>query len=470
MNFAELGVPSSLVRILENQGITTPTPIQAATLPDSLAGRDVLGRGRTGSGKTYAFLLPLVARLDASKLPAMPRKPRALILAPTRELVGQIDAALQPLATAAGLRTQTVFGGVGQNPQVQGLRRGVDIVVACPGRLEDLIGQGHCSLGSIEVTVLDEADHMADLGFLPAVRRLLDKTPRDGQRLLFSATLDKAIDVIVKRFLRSPVTHEADSAQSPVATMDHHVLHISRDHRLPVLVDLTSAPGRTLVFTRTKHGAKALARQLNKSGVPTVELHGNLSQNARTRNMDAFHSGKAQTLVATDIAARGIHVDDVALVIHADPPVEHKAYLHRSGRTARAGARGTVVTLMTSEQVRDVRQLTRAAGINARTTRFDGAGHPVLAELAPGERVMVPGGMVVEGQAAGSGGNGGSQGRRRGGGARNRNGNPSGNRSGNRNRRGGQSGGGRRSGSTSRRSGTSGGGGHSAASFSSGSR
>ena len=462
-------MPANLATALSDLGIVTPTPIQAATLPDSLAGRDVLGRGRTGSGKTYGFLLPLVARLASSGRNRRPGAPRALILAPTRELVGQIEQSLVPLAKTAGLTTLTVFGGVGQNPQVQGLRRGVDIVVACPGRLEDLIGQGHCSLGSIEVTVLDEADHMADLGFLPAVRRLLDKTPRDGQRLLFSATLDKAIDVIVKRFLRSPVTHEADSAQSPVATMDHHVLHISRDHRLPVLVDLTSAPGRTLVFTRTKHGAKALARQLNKSGVPTVELHGNLSQNARTRNMDAFHSGKAQTLVATDIAARGIHVDDVTLVIHADPPVEHKAYLHRSGRTARAGARGTVVTLMTSEQVRDVRQLTRAAGINARTTRFDGAGHPVLAELAPGERVKVPGGMVVEGQAAGSGGNGGSQGRRRGGGARNRNGNPSGNRSGNRNRRGGQSGGGRRSGSTGRRSGASGGGGHSAASFSSGS-
>ncbi|MGH3306745.1 MAG: DEAD/DEAH box helicase, partial [Nocardioides sp.] len=399
--------------------------------------------------------------------------PRALILAPTRELVGQIDQALAPLAKAAGLSTRTVFGGVGQNPQVQGLRRGVDIVVACPGRLEDLIGQGHCSLGSVEVTVLDEADHMADLGFLPAVRRLLDKTPRDGQRLLFSATLDKAIDVIVKRFLRSPVTHEADSAQSPVATMDHHVLHISRDHRLPILVDLASAPGRTLVFTRTKHGAKALARQLNRSGVPTVELHGNLSQNARTRNMDAFHSGRAQTLVATDIAARGIHVDDVALVIHADPPVEHKAYLHRSGRTARAGARGTVVTLMTSEQVGDVRQLTRAAGIKARTTRFDGAGHPVLAELAPGERVKVPGGMVVEGQASGSGAGGGnrrSQGRR-GGGPRNRNGNPRGNPGGNRKRgRGGQSGSGRRSGSGGQRSGSSGGSKHSAASFSSSSR
>ncbi len=392
-------MPANLATVLADLGIVTPTPIQAATLPDSLAGRDVLGRGRTGSGKTYAFLLPLVARLVASGRNRRPGAPRALILAPTRELVGQIEQALAPLAKTAGLSTRTVFGGVGQNPQVQGLRRGVDIVVACPGRLEDLIGQGHCSLGSVEVTVLDEADHMADLGFLPAVRRLLDKTPRDGQRLLFSATLDKAIDVIVKRFLRSPVTHQADSAQSPVATMDHHVLHISRDHRLPILVDLASAPGRTLVFTRTKHGAKALARQLNRSGVPTVELHGNLSQNARTRNMDAFHSGRAQTLVATDIAARGIHVDDVALVIHADPPVEHKAYLHRSGRTARAGARGTVVTLMTSEQVGDVRQLTRAAGIKARTTRFDGAGHPVLAELAPGERVNVPGGMVVEGQA-----------------------------------------------------------------------
>ena len=460
-------MPANLATLLADLGIVTPTPIQAATLPDSLAGRDVLGRGRTGSGKTYAFLLPLVARLTASGRNRRPGAPRALILAPTRELVGQIDQALAPLAKAAGLSTRTVFGGVGQNPQVQGLRRGVDIVVACPGRLEDLIGQGHCSLGSVEVTVLDEADHMADLGFLPAVRRLLDRTPRDGQRLLFSATLDKAIDVVVKRFLNSPVTHQADSAQSPVATMDHHVLHISRDHRLPVLVDLTSAPGRTLVFTRTKHGAKALARQLNRSGVPTVELHGNLSQGARTRNMDAFHSGRAQTLVATDIAARGIHVDDVALVIHADPPVEHKAYLHRSGRTARAGAKGTVVTLMTSEQVGDVRQLTRAAGIKPRTTRFDGAGHPVLSELAPGERVKVPGGMVVEGSPPGSGGgsgNGRSQARRRSGGGRNRNGNAGGNR----NRgRGGQSGSGRRS-DSGQRSGASGAGKHSAASFSSG--
>ena len=304
--------------------------------------------------------------------------------------------ALKPLAQAAGLTTQTVFGGVGQNPQVQGLRRGVDIVLACPGRLEDLIGQGHCNLGAVEVTVLDEADHMADLGFLPSVRRLLDQTPKDSQRLLFSATLDKAIDVLVKKFLNSPVTHQADSAQSPISTMDHHVLHIGREHRVAVLVDLASAPGRTVVFTRTKHGAKALTRQLNKSGVPTVELHGNLSQNARTRNMAAFHAGKAATLVATDIAARGIHVDDVALVIHADPPVEHKAYLHRSGRTARAGAAGTVITLMTDEQVRDVRQLTRAAGIKPTTTKIDGSHHPMLAQLAPGKRITVPGGLVVD--------------------------------------------------------------------------
>lgn len=386
-SFTTLGLPENLVDILTGLDITDPTPIQAATLPDSLAGRDVLGRGRTGSGKTYAFLLPLVARL-AGGAKARPGAPRALILAPTRELVGQIEASLKPLAKAAGLSSRTIFGGVGQGPQVEALRRGVDIIIACPGRLEDLIGQRHCSLGSVEITVLDEADHMADLGFLPGVRRLLAATPKNSQRLLFSATLDKAIDSLVKQFLTNPITHEADSAQSPVAAMSHHVLHIEREHRIPILVDLTSAPGRTVVFTRTKHGAKALARQLNRSGVPAVELHGNLSQNARTRNMDAFHSGEATALVATDIAARGIHVDDVALVVHADPPTEHKAYLHRSGRTARAGNAGTVVTLMTSDQVRDVRDLTRAAGIKPTTTRLSGASHPILVDLAPGQRSL----------------------------------------------------------------------------------
>ncbi len=381
-------MPSDLVALLAKRDITVPSPIQAATLPDSLKGRDVLGRGRTGSGKTYAFLLPMVARLSKSGRRAAPKSPRALIMAPTRELVGQIEQALKPLADAAGLTTQTVFGGVGQNPQVQGLKRGADIVLACPGRLEDLIQQRHCNLGAVEVTVLDEADHMADLGFLPAVKRILDQTPENGQRMLFSATLDRAIDVLVKRYLDRPAVHEADSAQSPVAKMDHHVFHVNREHRVSVLVDLASAPGRTMVFTRTKHGAKALARQLNKSGVPTVDLHGNLSQGARTRNMEAFHSGRATTLVATDIAARGIHVDDVTLVVHADPPVEHKAYLHRSGRTARAGADGTVVTIMLDEQVSDVRQLTRKAGVKPTITRFSGASHPVLHEIAPGERTF----------------------------------------------------------------------------------
>ena len=361
-NFGTLGVPAPLVEVLAAGGITTPTPIQAATLPDSLAGRDVLGRGRTGSGKTIAFVLPLLARLAASGKRPQSRRPRALILAPTRELVAQIEEAMTPMAQRLGLTSRTVFGGVGQGPQVSALRRGVDVVVACPGRLEDLIGQGHVSLDAVEVTVIDEADHMADLGFLPQVRRLLDATPQSGQRMLFSATLDGGISVIAKRYLHNPVTHEADSAQSPISTMSHHVLHVTADGHLPVLLDLVAAPGRTVVFTRTKHRAKKIARQLNGSGVPAVELHGNLSQNARTRTMDAFHSGAARTLVATDIAARGIHVDDVALVIHADPPVEHKAYTHRSGRTARAGASGTVITLMTDDQVRDVRDLTRKAG------------------------------------------------------------------------------------------------------------
>ncbi len=461
-SFPELGVPAELSHVLASAGITVPTPIQAATLPDSLSGRDVLGRGRTGSGKTIAFLLPLVARLAASGSRRAATRPRALILAPTRELVAQIDEAFQPLAKAAGLRSRTVFGGVGQNPQVQALRQGVDVVIACPGRLEDLISQGACDLGAVEVTVLDEADHMADLGFLPAVRRLLDRTPRDGQRMLFSATLDSGVNVLVKRYLSSPATHEADSAVSPVSSMDHHVLHLHRDQRVPVLVDLTSAPGRSVVFTRTKHGAKALARQLNRNGVPTVEMHGNLAQNARTRNMEAFHSGKASTLVATDIAARGIHVDDVALVIHADPPAEHKAYLHRSGRTARAGAAGTVITLMTDQQVKDVRALTRAAKISPTTTKVAGPGHPVLTQLAPGERVLVEGGLVEDRPAASAQGPGsaGGGGRRRSGG-RGRGGQSRSGQS-----RSGQSRSGQ-SGSGQSRSGQARSGGHSAAGFSS---
>ncbi|MCW3820667.1 DEAD/DEAH box helicase [Micromonospora sp. DR5-3] len=387
-SFADLGVPGRLVAALEQAGISTPFPIQAATLPDSLAGRDVLGRGRTGSGKTYAFALPVLARLSAATSPRLPGRPRSLILAPTRELATQIEATIAPLATALSLRTLTIFGGVSARPQVGALRAGVDILIACPGRLADHVSTGDAILDAVEVTVLDEADHMADLGFLPAVRRLLDRTPPRSQRLLFSATLDAGVDVLVRRYLSNPVTHSVDSAMSPVAAMTHHVLRVRHDDRLPVLIDLTAAPGRTLVFTRTKRGAKKLTSQLVASGVPAVELHGNLAQNARTRNLAAFSAGDARALVATDIAARGIHVDDVALVIHADPPAEHKAYLHRSGRTARAGASGTVVTLMTDDQVTDVRDLTRQAGINPTITRL-GPGDSLLTELAPGERRFV---------------------------------------------------------------------------------
>ncbi|GAB3623061.1 DEAD/DEAH box helicase [Mariniluteicoccus endophyticus] len=405
-SFTTFGVPANLSQVLAERGITTPTPIQAATLPDSLAGRDVLGRGRTGSGKTYAFLLPLVARLSADGRRPRAKAPRSLILAPTRELANQIHESLRPLAEAAGLRTHAIYGGVGQNPQAAAINRGLDVLIACPGRLEDLIKQRLCNLGDIEITILDEADHMADLGFLPGVKRILDQTPSTGQRLLFSATLDNGIKVLVDRYLHDPVTHHADPERSAVSTMSHHVLHISPTDRLDVLTNLTSAPGRTVVFSRTKHGAKNLARQLNARGVPTVDMHGNLSQNARNRNMAAFHSGEATTLVATDIAARGIHVDDVSLVIHADPPTEHKAYLHRSGRTARAGAEGTVVTLMTDAQVSDVRSLTRAAGIKPTTTKVTAA-HPLLTELAPGERELLGGLAQPEPQPQGRGRSGG---------------------------------------------------------------
>ena len=461
------------------QGITSAFPIQAATLPDSLAGRDVLGRGRTGSGKTYAFLLPLVARLAAGGR-SQARRPRGLILAPTRELVNQIDAALAPLARTAGLRTLTVYGGVKPGPQVQALGRGVDIVVACPGRLEDHLRSGNVDLSSVAVTVLDEADHMADLGFLPGVKRILDKTPRDGQRLLFSATLDAGVDVLVRRYLDAPVVHSVDTAQSPVSSMTHHVLHVDRNGRLDVITDLAAAPGRTVLFTRTKRGAKVLARQLNARGVPAVELHGNLSQGARTRALDAFSSGKATTLVATDIAARGIHVDDVGLVVHADPPSEHKAYLHRSGRTARAGASGTVVTVMVDGQQADVRDLTRKAGIKPTTTRVT-VGHPLLTTIAPGERrVLAPIDTVTEsaqprpargrGQAAPSGGAGGRNRSRRSGQGRGGSGQGQGQpRS--RGKGSGSSSGSSSSGAPARGSrGNSGARGHNAASFSAGMR
>jgi superfamily II DNA/RNA helicase len=365
--FRSLGVPEPVARELDSRGLSTAFPIQAATLPTTLAGGDVLGRGRTGSGKTLAFGIPTVARIAGSASRREPKRPRGLVLVPTRELANQVVAAIEPLGTALGLRTTVVYGGVGQNPQVSALRKGVDVLVATPGRLEDLISQGHCDLSAVEVTVLDEADHMSDMGFLPAVRRLLDKTPRRGQRMLFSATMDNDVDVLVRRYLSDPVTHSVDAASAPPPAMAHHVIHVSATDKGAVVRELASGHGRAVLFTRTKHAAKKLARQLTAAGIPAVDLHGNLSQNARERNLAAFSSGEVRVLAATDIAARGIHVDDVELVIHVDPPAEHKAYLHRSGRTARAGAAGSVITLVTPEQKRDVATLVRLAKVNPTT-------------------------------------------------------------------------------------------------------
>jgi superfamily II DNA/RNA helicase len=379
--FADLGVPRALLRELDRQGLTTPFPIQSATLPDTLAGRDVLGRGRTGSGKTLAFGIPLVARLATSGTRRQSKRPRALVLVPTRELARQVNATVEPLARAAGMRTALVYGGVGQGPQASALRNGVDVLIACPGRLEDLIGQRLCDLSAVEVTVLDEADHMADLGFLPPVRRLLDQTRPGGQRMLFSATLDNGVDTLVRRYLDSPLEHSVDAAAAAPPAMSHHVLNVSREDKNAVVRELASGAGRSLLFTRTKHSAKRLAKQLTDAGIPTVDLHGNLSQNARERNLARFASGDVRVLTATDIAARGIHVDEIELVVHVDPPAEHKAYLHRSGRTARAGTTGSVVTLVTPEQRRDVAALVRQAKIRP-TTVTVGADAPELRALA----------------------------------------------------------------------------------------
>ena len=379
-SFASVGVPSLLIEALRDQGITSPFPIQTVTLPDSLTGRDVLGRGRTGSGKTIAFALPLITRLSADRQRARANRPRGLVLLPTRELAAQVEATIEPLARTAGLSTTTIYGGVSQRPQVTALSRGVDIVVACPGRLEDLITQGHVRLDDVAVTVIDEADHMADLGFLPAVKRILDRTPKGGQRLLFSATLDRGVDALVKRYLSNPITHSVDSDATTEPDMEHHVLTVRATDKPQIVHELAAGEGRSVLFVRTKHQAKKLARTLTQAGIPAVDLQGNLAQKAREKNMEAFRCGEVKVLVATDIAARGIHVDDVALVVHVDPPTEHKAYLHRSGRTARAGASGVVVTLQTSDQASDVAAMTRKAGISV-TAQRTVPGAPQLLEL-----------------------------------------------------------------------------------------
>jgi superfamily II DNA/RNA helicase len=388
--FAALGVPAPLVEVLDDQGIAAPFPVQAATLPDALAGRDILGRARTGSGKTLGFSLPLVSRLAGGS--TLPARPRGLVLVPTRELATQVSTVLKPLARAMNLWVTTIYGGVAYGPQVNALQRRTDIVVATPGRLADLIGQGECDLSDVEITVIDEADQMADLGFLPIVRRLLETTQDDGQRMLFSATLDAAIDVLARRFLHNPALHSVDENSSP-AEIEHHVLTVDAANRVAVIAALTGGDKRSLVFTRTKHGAERLARQLTEAGIPAAELHGNLRQGARSRNLAAFTSGIARVMVATDIAARGIHVDGIDLVIHADPPAEHKAYVHRSGRTARGGADGVVVTLQARGQARGVAAMMQKAGITPHTPVAVNADSEALVEIAgpPADRVQVSG-------------------------------------------------------------------------------
>jgi hypothetical protein len=383
--FADLGLPTPVVDELTRQGITAPFPIQLATISDALAGRNTLGRGRTGSGKTLAFSLPAIARLSQDN--RMPRKfkPRALVLVPTRELANQVRDVINPLARTLDMTTAVVYGGVGYGKQIEAMRNGTDIVVACPGRFVDLLESGHVQLDDIEIVILDEADHMAELGFLEHVSQILSEIPREAQHMLFSATLDRGIDKVVKKFLTDPVTHEIETPEDEEVTMTHHFFHVSQDERFKVIADLCAAPGKSLVFTRTKHGARKLTLALIKAGVPSVELHGDLSQMVRARNLAAFANGKADTLVATDIAARGIHVDDVAIVIHADPPEEHKAFLHRSGRTARAGAVGTVITMVTENQRRHVKRLAQDAGIEPTNTKV-AVGHELLTFIAPGER------------------------------------------------------------------------------------
>ncbi len=387
-SFGALGVPAALVAALSAQGIDSPFPIQVDTLPDTLSGRDVLGRGKTGSGKTLAFAIPMIARLGGSLAGGQrrPGRPLALILAPTRELATQITVALTPLANVYGLKSVTIFGGVSQQRQVAALKAGVDIVVACPGRLEDLMKQGFVQLDAVEISILDEADHMADLGFLPVVTRIMDKTPQSGQRMLFSATLDNGVDRLVKKYLHNEVMHSVDEATSHVSAMTHHVFEVDSVEAKRLLIEkLASGTGRRILFMRTKHHAKKLAKQLTDAGIPSVDLHGNLSQVQRDRNLASFAAGDTRVLVATDVAARGVHVDDIELVIHVDPPAEHKAYLHRSGRTARAGKEGEVVTIVLPTQRRDTAALLKKAEITVtpqHVTADSAAVHALVGDVA----------------------------------------------------------------------------------------
>ena len=363
--FTALGLPERLVERLARDGITEPFPIQTAAIPDGLAGRDVLGRGRTGSGKTLAFGLPTVTRLAAEAPSSAPRRPRALVLVPTRELAMQVSDALEPFVHVMGLRHKLVAGGLSYTTQIAALNRGVDLLIATPGRLNDLIERGAVELGDVRIAILDEADHMAEMGFLPEITSILDLLPEGGQRLLFSATLDRGVDGLVERYLTDAVTHSADDAQASITTMAHHVLLVDPQHKKVITAEVANRPGRTVVFVRTKLGADRVAQQLREQGVLAAALHGGLSQGVRNRVLGAFRDGTLPVLVATDVAARGIHVDDVSVVLQVDPPADHKDYLHRAGRTARAGEAGTVVTLALPHQRRTMERQLRDAGVDA---------------------------------------------------------------------------------------------------------
>ncbi|MFJ9061593.1 DEAD/DEAH box helicase [Streptomyces sp. NPDC102409] len=381
ISFADLGLPEGIVRKLAQNGVTAPFPIQAATIPDALAGKDILGRGRTGSGKTLSFGLPTLAALSGGHTEK--KKPRAIILTPTRELAMQVADALQPYGDVLGLKMKVVCGGTSMGNQIYALERGVDVLVATPGRLRDIINRGACSLENVQVAVLDEADQMSDLGFLPEVTELLDQIPGGGQRMLFSATMENEIGTLVKRYLSNPVTHEVDSAQGNVSTMSHHVLVVKPKDKAPVTAAIAARKGRTIIFVRTQLGADRIAEQLIESGVKADALHGGMTQGARTRVLEDFKKGFVNALVATDVAARGIHVDGIDLVLNVDPAGDHKDYLHRSGRTARAGKSGVVVSLALPHQRRQIFRLMEDAGVDASRHIVQGAGvfEPEVAEI-----------------------------------------------------------------------------------------
>ena len=377
--FAELGLDARLVRALAARDIREPFAIQARALPDALAGRDVLGRAQTGSGKTLAFGLPLLTRLAATTGQQRQKAPRGLVLVPTRELAQQVADALAPLGRSVGVSITTVYGGVPISGQIARVRH-AGIVVATPGRLIDLLERRACTLSGVQVTVLDEADHMADLGFMPAVTRILDETPRDGQRMFFSATLDRGVGQLVTAYIHDPALHAVTSSTDS-GPAEHRVLVLSAQDKVPVAAEIAGRPGRTLFFVRTKHGADRLAKQLSRTGVEAAAIHGDRNQNQRQRALDAFAAGHPRVLVATDVAARGIHVDDVDLVVQFDPPNDHKDYLHRSGRTARAGATGMVIALVERGQVRDLQRLHDAAGVTAASDEV-ATGHHVVRQIA----------------------------------------------------------------------------------------